>query len=385
MMMKNNAKEPLIRVFKREGMKKRYIALLYTASVLLALGIGAILLFSLDANPVEYYKQMFTLGTIGNKFAYLQYENYIREFVPLLITSLALSLAFKMKFWNIGGEGQFLLGALAGASVAFLMPASTNQLVTIVIMTLAGAVVGGLIGLLTSVLNVKFGTDETLFTLMLNYIALYIMTFFGETKADWNIFLKTDSERPQFAKIPENARMLKISIGDFSLDMSFIFVVLLAVFIYVYITKTKHGYEISVVGDSINTARYSGMKVNKIICRTMFLSAALIGAAGALRVSSVESLSTSITNDVGWTGIIVAWLAKLNPVGIVVVSALITVLQCGCVIASVSASAVDSHFADLLQGTILFIILAADFFIRFKVVIRKSNKKKSETSKEETV
>ena len=121
----------------------------------------------------------------------------------------------------------------------------------------------------------------------------------------------------------------------------------------------------------------SGMKVNKIICRTMILSAALIGAAGALRVSSVESLSTSITNDVGWTGIIVAWLAKLNPIGIVIVTALISVLQCGCIIASVSASSVDSHFADLLQGIILFIILAADFFIRFKIVIRKNNKEAS--------
>ena len=384
--MKNNTKEPLIRIVKREGLKKRYIALLYAVSVIIALGIGALLLVFLEANPGEYYKQMFTLGTIGNKFAYLQFENYIKEFVPLLITSLALSLAFKMKFWNIGGEGQFLLGALAGASVAFLMPSSTNQFLTIILMTLAGAVVGGLIGLLTSVLNVKFGTDETLFTLMLNYIALYIITFFGETKADWNVFLKTDSERPQFAKIPENARMFKIPIGNFSLDISFIFAVLLVVFIFIYLTRTKQGYEISVVGDSINTARYSGMKVNKIICRTMVLSAALIGAAGALRVSSVESLSTSITNDVGWTGIIVAWLAKLNPIGIVIVTALITILQCGCVTASVSANNVDSHFADLLQGIILFIILAADFFIRFKIVIRKSNKsKKDNTSKEETV
>lgn len=382
--MQSNNKEPLIRIVKRNGLKKRYAALLYLISVIVALGIGAILLLSLQANPVEYYKQMFTLGTIDNKFAYLQYENYIKEFVPLLITSLALSLAFKMKFWNIGGEGQFILGALAGASVAFMVPSTLNPLLTIFLMILAGAVVGGLIGLLTSVLNVKFGTDETLFTLMFNYIALYVLMFFGETKAGWNIFLKTDSERPQFAKIPENARMIKLPFGDFSLEISFVFVILLVIFIFVYLTKTKHGYEISVIGDSINTAKYSGMKVDKIICRTMFLSAALIGAAGAIRVSSVQSLSTSITNDVGWTGIIVAWLAKLNPIGIVIVSALITVLQCGCLTASVSARNVDSHFADLLQGIILFVILAADFFIRFKIVIRKNNKKAT-TTKEENV
>ena len=158
--------------------------------------------------------------------------------------------------------------------------------------------------------------------------------------------------------------MLKI--GDFSLNLSLVFALLLVVLLFLYLTRTKQGYEISVVGDSLNTARYAGMKVNKIICRTMFLSAFLIGAAGALHVSSVESLSDSITNDVGWTGIIVAWLAKLNPIGVVIVSALITVLQFGCTTASVGVRNIDSHFADLMQGIILFVVLAADFFIRRK-------------------
>ena len=112
--MRNASEQPRIRIVKRDGIKKRYLILLYAGSVLLALGIGAVLLLCLKADPVEYYKQMVTMGTIGNRFAYLQYENYIREFVPLLITALALSLAFRMKFWNIGGEGQFILGALAG-------------------------------------------------------------------------------------------------------------------------------------------------------------------------------------------------------------------------------------------------------------------------------
>lgn len=178
--MRNGSEQPLIRIVKREGLKKRYIALLYAASVLLALGIGAILLVSLEADPAEYYKQMLTMGTIGNKFAYLQFENYAKELIPLLITSLALSLAFRMKFWNIGGEGQFILGALAGASVAFLIPSSTNQYFSVLLMTVAGGLIGGLIGLMTAALKVKFGTNETLFTLMLNYIALYLLKFFGE-------------------------------------------------------------------------------------------------------------------------------------------------------------------------------------------------------------
>ena len=151
--MRNASEQPRIRIVKRDGMKKRYLILLYAGSVLLALGIGAILLLCLKADPVEYYKQMVTMGTIGNRFAYLQYENYIREFVPLLITALALSLAFRMKFWNIGGEGQFILGALAGASVAFLIPSSVNQYVSVLLMTAAGGLIGGLIGLLTAALR----------------------------------------------------------------------------------------------------------------------------------------------------------------------------------------------------------------------------------------
>ena len=372
--MRNTGEQPLIRIVKRDGMKKPFVVLLYFISVVIALGVGAVLLISLDAEPIEYYKQMITMGTVGNRFAYLQYENYIREFVPLLLTSLALSLAFRMKFWNIGGEGQFILGAIAGASVAFLMPSSVNQYATILFMAVAGGIAGGLIGLLTAVLKVKFGTNETLFTLMLNYIALYLLKYFGETKAGWNIFLRKDSPRPIFGKIPENACMPVLKIGEFSLNISLIFALLLVAFLFVYLTKTKHGYEIAVVGDSLNTAKYAGMKVNKIICRTMFLSAFLIGAAGGLHVSSAQSLSTSITNNVGWTGIIVAWLAKLNPIGIVVVSALITVLRFGCTVASVSARNIDSHFADLIQGIVLFIILAADFFIRFKIVFRFQQK-----------
>ena len=122
------------------------------------------------------------------------------------------------------------------------------------------------------------------------------------------------------------------------------------------------------VGDSPSTARYAGMPVGKIVVRTIFLSAALIGLAGAFYVSSAGTLSASVTNDVGWTGIVVAWLAKLNTAGIVLASLLITVLQFGCQSASTTYPSIDANFANLLQGVILFAVLAADFFTRFKLV-----------------
>ena len=141
----------------------------------------------------------------------------------------------------------------------------------------------------------------------------------------------------------------------------------ICVILYIYLNYTKRGYEIAVVGDSPNTARYAGMKVGRIVIRTIFLSAALIGLAGAFQVSSAGILSTSVTNDVGWTGVVVAWLAKLNMVGIVVASLLITVLQFGCQTASTTYPSIDANFANLLQGVILFIVLAADFFTRFRL------------------
>ena len=161
--------------------------------------------------------------------------------------------------------------------------------------------------------------------------------------------------------------MLTIPLGKFSLNVSLLVALALCAGIFVYLKYTKQGYEIAVVGDSPNTAKYAGMKVGAIVIRTVFLSAALIGLAGAFCVSSAGVLSTSLTNDVGWTGIIVAWLAKLNVLGILVASALITVLQYGAQAASVTYSSVDANFADLLQGMILFAVLAADFFTRFKL------------------
>ena len=145
-------------------------------------------------------------------------------------------------------------------------------------------------------------------------------------------------------------------------------VAILTVLMYIYLNYSKHGYEIAVVGDSAGTAHYAGMKVNAIVLRTVFLSACLIGLAAAFKVGTVGILSTSFTDDVGWTGVIVAWLAQLNTGIIFVVSALISMLQHGSTVAAATFAQVDSSFADMLQGAILFLVLAADFFIRFQVV-----------------
>lgn len=159
--------------------------------------------------------------------------------------------------------------------------------------------------------------------------------------------------------------------GKFGLNICVLITLLIGVMVYIYLKRTKQGYEIAVVGDSMGTARYAGMKVNAIVLRTVFLSACLIGLAAAFKVGTAGILSASITDDVGWTGIIVAWLAQLSTVGIFLVSALIGVLQYGSSAAAATFASVDSSFADMLQGVILFLVLAADFFTRFRVVIAK--------------
>ena len=342
---------------------------LYLAAVAVALLLGGVLLLAIGVDPVSYYTRMFTMGTIGNKIAYKAFENYLKNLVPLALTAVALSLAFKMKFWNIGGEGQFILGAIAAGFVALKGGPVLPRAVTLLLMCLVGMLAAGLYGLFVAALKVKFGTNETLMTLMLNYVALYLLIFLGETKADWNFFLDPTSVRPVFASFLDFASFPGIPlIGKFRLNVCVIFTVLIGALVFVYLRYTKHGYEIAVVGDSAGTAHYAGMKVNKIVLRTVFLSACLIGLAASFKVGTAGILSTAITDDVGWTGIIVAWLAQLNTVAIFLVSALICVLHYGSTVAAATFAQVDSSFANMLQGVILFLVLAADFCIRFRVV-----------------
>ncbi len=372
----SKTKDPFIRIVKRDKIHPLLKVLFYTIAILAALAVGGILLVAIGVNPLVLYKDMFTIGMLGSRFAYKSIEGLITVFVPLLITSLALSLSFKMRFWNIGGEGQFIIGALAAATVALKFGNTMPSYLLLLFMFLAAMLAAGVFGGFVVLLNVRFKTNETLMTLMLNYIALYLLRFFGETQAPWNFYLSDESVRPVFQKFSEAAFMPTISIGKFSLNISLLFAVAICIGVYFYLKKTKHGYEISVVGDSANTARYAGMNVKKIIVRTMFLSAALIGLAGGFYVSGAKVLSTSVTNNVGWTGIIVAWLSKLNTFAIFGVSLLISIMQYGVQAASTQFPIIDSNFADLLQGIVLFFVLAADFFIRFKLVFRQSAKKR---------
>lgn len=366
-MTKTN-KDPLIKISKRQNLALRYKLLLTVGAILLSLVLGGILLACLGYNPVKFYTEML-MGNFKNA-SYLKLM--IRALIPLLITSLGVSLAFKMRFWNIGGEGQFIIGAIIAMTFSLLIGDSLPSPLGAIVVVILGTLGGGLYALFVAVLKVRFNTNETLMTLMLNYVALYIASYMLKT----DFFALQGQGVPSFKVIAESLWLTEINIGKFSFDTALFIAVALTIILFVYFRQSKQGYELNVVGDSPNTAKYAGMKVNKIVLRTMFLSGAIIGMAGALKLcgsSAGHTFSANISGGVGWTSIIVAWLAKLNPVGIFVASLLMSILERGCSFARTSLGISDA-MSDVLQGIILFTVLASDFFIGYKVTFRKKVK-----------
>ncbi len=363
-MTKTN-KDPLIKISKRQNLALRYKLLLTVGAILLSLVLGGILLACLGYNPVKFYTEML-MGNFKNA-SYLKLM--MRALIPLLITSLGVSLAFKMRFWNIGAEGQFIIGAIIAMTFSLLIGDSLLSPLGAIVVVILGTLGGGLYALFVAVLKVKFNTNETLMTLMLNYVALYIASYMLKT----DFFAIQGQGVPAFKVIAESLWLTEINIGKFSFDTALFIAVALTIILFVYFRQSKQGYELNVVGDSPNTAKYAGMKVNKIIVRTMFLSGAIIGMAGALKLcgsSAGHTFSANITGGVGWTSIIVAWLAKLNPVGIFIASLLMSILERGCSFARTSLGISDA-MSDVLQGIILFTVLASDFFISYRVSFRK--------------
>ena len=366
-MTKTN-KDQLIKISKRQNLALKYKLLLTLGAILLSLVLGGILLACLGYNPIKFYTEMI-MGNFKNA-SYVKLM--VRALIPLLITSLGVSLAFKMRFWNIGGEGQFIVGAIIAMTFSLLIGDSLPSPLGAVVVVLIGTLGGGMYALFVAVLKVKFNTNETLMTLMLNYVALYLASYMLKT----DFFAIQGQGVPAFKVIAESLWLTEINIGKFSFDTALFIAVALTIILFVYFKQSKQGYELNVVGDSPNTAKYAGMKVNRIIVRTMFLSGAIIGMAGALKLcgsSAGHTFSANITGGVGWTSIIVAWLAKLNPVGIFIASLLMSILERGCAFARTSLGISDA-MSDVLQGIILFTVLASDFFINYKISFRKKAK-----------
>ncbi len=345
-----------IRISKRAEVGTKKAVLFRAVSVAAAIIAGGLFILCIGYNPFSVY------GTIikGAFSTSMAFQATVKVMIPLLISSLGVTLAFKMKFWNIGAEGQIIAGAIC-ASYFALFHADLPHFLLMIIMFAAGIIGGGLYGLIPAFFKAKFGTNETLFTLMLNYIALYVIVWLRD--GAW-----ADPESggfPKIARFVSNAQLDKVG----GIQVGWIIGLILTVIVFIYLKYTKHGYEISVVSESHATARYAGMNPKKIMLRTMFFSGAVCGIAGMVQATGSDmTLATSVAGGVGFTAIIVAWLAQLEPIAILIVSFLFSVLEKGSSVMQ-STFGLSTYCADVLQGIILFFVLAGEFFIRYKFVV----------------
>ncbi len=345
----------MIRIVKTKEKSKKQQMLLRLAAFVLALCAGGLFLLVLGNNPFAIYGTILS-GAFRSEMAI---QATIKIMIPLLIASLGVMLAFKMKFWNIGGEGQLIMGGVF-ASYFALFHADWPGFILFPVMFIAGIIGGGIWALIPAFFKVKFGTNETLFTLMLNYIALYLVSWLQE--GSWRD--PAANGFPKIASFDKSAVLPKL----FGVQIGWVIALILVAILFVYLRYTKQGYEISVVGESRATATYAGMNVQKIILRTMFLSGAVAGIAGMVQVTgSDRTLTTGVAGGVGFTAIIVAWLAQLNPVSSLIIAFLFSVLEKGSSVVQ-SQFGLSTDCADVLQGIILFFVLGCEFFIRYKFV-----------------
>ena len=284
--------------------------------------------------------------------------------------SLAVTPAFKMRFWNIGAEGQTLIGCLATTTCMILLGGKVPHALLIVISLTASLLAGAIWGFLPAFFKAKWNTNETLFTLMMNYIAMQLTSYFiivwEVPKGAGKIGIINQDTRAGWLPEVGNAYLLPILI-----------VGLMTVLMYVYLQYSKHGYEIAVVGESQRTASYAGIKVDRVIIRTMVLSGALCAMMGFMMTAGIDhTLTTTIVNSRGFTAVMVSWMSKFNPFIMIASSLLLVTMDRG---ASEVAStlSLNHSFADILTGIILFFIIATEFFITYKVTLRKSSRKEA--------
>lgn len=354
--------EPIFHIVKRDvapWYKSWGVRAIAIIAALLVCGIITTLTTGL--NPIKVYAT-FAQGAFGStRKVWITMQNVS----VLLIISLALTPAFKMRFWNIGGEGQVLAGALATAACMICLGDKVPNALLIVIMTVSALAAGALWGFIPAFFKAKWNTNETLSTLMMNYIATQIVAFFTIV---WEV--PKGSFTVGIINSSSNAGWLPQLFGQKYL-LPIVVAAVVTASMFVYLKYSKHGYEIAVVGESEKTAKYVGMKTEKIIIRTMILSGALCGLAGWILVGGINhTITTTINSGQGFTAVMVSWLAKFNPITMIFTSFLIIFLERGAGEISTSFG-LNQSFSDILTGIILFFIIGCEFFITYKIVPRK--------------
>ncbi len=357
--------EPLFHITKKAAIPWQKAWAVRIGSVVAALIVCALVTMLLvHKDPIKIYGTMLS-GAFGTS---RRIWNLLQGIAMLLCVSLAVTPAFKMRFWNIGGEGQVLIGGLATAACMILLGDKIPNALLIVVMLISSLAAGAIWGLIPAVFKAKWNTNETLFTLMMNYVATQLVAYFVNV---WEV--PKGSGKIGIINQATRAGWLPV-IGKYDYLLNIIVVFVLTFVLYAYLKYSKHGYEIAVVGESENTARYIGINVKKVILRTMILSGAVCGLTGFLLVGSTNhTVTTTIAGGRGFTAIMVSWLAKFNPIFMILTSALLVILEKGAgEIATVYG--LNKSFSDILTGIILFFIIGSEFFINYTINFRKAHK-----------
>ena len=362
-----NKKGSLFHISKRDTLPLPKALLIRGGILVLALVFcGLITTLLTGQDPIAVYRTILK-GAFGSP---RRIGVTFRNVAVLLGISLAVTPAFKMRFWNIGAEGQTIIGCLATTTCMILLGGKIPHALLIVISLAAALLAGAIWGFLPAFFKAKWNTNETLFTLMMNYIAMQLASYFiivwEVPKGAGKIGIINQDTRAGWLPEVGNAYLLPILI-----------VGLMTVLMYVYLQYSKHGYEIAVVGESQRTASYAGIKVDRVIIRTMVLSGALCALMGFMMTAGIDhTLTTTIVNSRGFTAVMVSWMSKFNPFIMIASSLLLVTMDRG---ASEVAStlSLNHSFADILTGIILFFIIATEFFITYKVTLRKSSRKEA--------
>jgi len=350
-------------VFEKRLIRSRWAAIIVPiTSLILALLFGGLILTVFGINPLQAYQVMLK-GSLGDGYAIS--ETLVKA-IPLMLTGLGISIAFRMLFWNIGAEGQLAIGGIAAAYVALFLSDRLPPPLVLPAMFVLAVLAGALWGLIPALLKATIGVNEILTTLMMNYIAILLVEYLY--LGPWR-----DPEGygfPGSAPFPESAWLPRLT-GR--VHAGLIFAILAAALLWFILTRTRWGYEIRVVGENPRAARYTGINIGRNILLVMFLSGGLAGLAGMAEVAGLTRRLYGLTVGYGYTAIIVAWLANLNPWGVLLVAFLMAALLVGgdqIQIALQTPAAV----AQVLQGAILFFVLGGSIFVNYRVRVIRSSK-----------
>lgn len=365
---KKRKKEPLIKLSKREDIERKRAWTFRIIAIAVALVVDGIIIMAVaKMNPIDVYGTIW-IGAFGTSRKVLI---TLKELSLLLLISIALTPAFKMKFWNLGGEGQVLMGAWATAFCMIYLGDKVPGGILILIMFIAAVAAGGIWAMIPAIFKAKWGTNETLFTLMMNYVAIQLIAFFI---IKWEV-PKGSGSVGIINQSTMSGWLPYIGTNSYILIIGFVLIVTIGM--HIYLNYSKHGYEISVVGESQRTASYVGINVDRVIIRTLILSGGICGFAGWLMVSgSDHTISTTLSGGMGFTGIMVSWLAQFNVIVMVLCSLLIVFMGQGAGEIATTFG-LNEAFGDILTGIIIFFIIGVEFFIHYKTHIRKASGKEN--------